>query len=141
MSISDWDSDLCSSGLRRAGGARLCAAADRPRVAEGEQFAAAGRQALPPRRDRAARRKLCRPGGRARSAPRGARPDRGRPGGGVPAAASDRLLPPLCRRDSAAARSEEHTSELQSLMRISYAVFCLKKTTKLYTAQKTNTHQ
>src|SRR3546814_1298428 len=28
------------------------------------------------------------------------------------------------------ARSEEHTSELQSLMRISYAVFCLKKTTK-----------
>src|SRR3546814_17698280 len=29
--------------------------------------------------------------------------------------------------DSAATRSEEHTSELQSLMRISYAVFCLKK--------------
>src|SRR3546814_4635781 len=28
-------------------------------------------------------------------------------------------------------RSEEHTSELQSLMRISYAVFCLKKNTKL----------
>src|SRR3546814_9192168 len=27
-----------------------------------------------------------------------------------------------------ASRSEEHTSELQSLMRISYAVFCLKKT-------------
>src|SRR3546814_6480837 len=27
-------------------------------------------------------------------------------------------------------RSEEHTSELQSLMRISYAVFCLKKTQK-----------
>src|SRR3546814_2549863 len=27
-------------------------------------------------------------------------------------------------------RSEEHTSELQSLMRISYAVFCLKKTTR-----------
>src|SRR3546814_5169437 len=30
----------------------------------------------------------------------------------------------------AGARSEEHTSELQSLMRISYAVFCLKKKTK-----------
>src|SRR3546814_10277131 len=29
--------------------------------------------------------------------------------------------------DSSAYRSEEHTSELQSLMRISYAVFCLKK--------------
>src|SRR3546814_2794660 len=31
---------------------------------------------------------------------------------------------------AAAQRSEEHTSELQSLMRISYAVFCLKKKTK-----------
>src|SRR3546814_3680583 len=31
------------------------------------------------------------------------------------------------RRDLADIRSEEHTSELQSLMRISYAVFCLKK--------------
>src|SRR3546814_10705533 len=29
--------------------------------------------------------------------------------------------------DSTSTRSEEHTSELQSLMRISYAVFCLKK--------------
>src|SRR3546814_9227808 len=34
-------------------------------------------------------------------------------------------------------RSEEHTSELQSLMRISYAVFCLKKKKK----QITNTHE
>src|SRR3546814_1725729 len=33
------------------------------------------------------------------------------------------------RRGLAAWRSEEHTSELQSLMRISYAVFCLKKKT------------
>src|SRR3546814_2113972 len=31
---------------------------------------------------------------------------------------------------SSSRRSEEHTSELQSLMRISYAVFCLKKKTK-----------
>src|SRR3546814_2628573 len=30
-------------------------------------------------------------------------------------------------RERAGVRSEEHTSELQSLMRISYAVFCLKK--------------
>src|SRR3546814_2579797 len=36
---------------------------------------------------------------------------------------SDSLADGLMRR----ARSEEHTSELQSLMRISYAVFCLKK--------------
>src|SRR3546814_4250766 len=37
-----------------------------------------------------------------------------------------------CLFDAAvdAFRSEEHTSELQSLMRISYAVFCLKKKTK-----------
>src|SRR3546814_5957401 len=34
-----------------------------------------------------------------------------------------------CPEANRAARSEEHTSELQSLMRISYAVFCLKKTT------------
>src|SRR3546814_6287915 len=33
-------------------------------------------------------------------------------------------------------RSEEHTSELQSLMRISYAVFCLKKKTKQTTEQE-----
>src|SRR3546814_3183236 len=35
-----------------------------------------------------------------------------------------------------AARSEEHTSELQSLMRISYAVFCLKKKTHQITQRK-----
>src|SRR3546814_5614635 len=34
-------------------------------------------------------------------------------------------------------RSEEHTPELQSLMRISYAVFCLKKKTNIITQQKT----
>src|SRR3546814_9535488 len=34
-------------------------------------------------------------------------------------------------RDEIAIRSEEHTSELQSLMRISYAVFCLNKKTTL----------
>src|SRR3546814_7934146 len=36
------------------------------------------------------------------------------------------------------ARSEEHTSELQSLMRISYAVFCLKKKTKKQTKDDHN---
>src|SRR3546814_6782821 len=43
-----------------------------------------------------------------------------------------RLLPPCRDRRR---RSEEHTSELQSLMRISYAVFCLKKK-----KQKQNMH-
>src|SRR3546814_10270799 len=37
-----------------------------------------------------------------------------------PASSQPRAMPPTT------ARSEEHTSELQSLMRISYAVFCLK---------------
>src|SRR3546814_9374862 len=35
-------------------------------------------------------------------------------------------------------RSEEHTSELQSLMRISYAVFCLKKKNTHHISHKTN---
>src|SRR3546814_6489178 len=38
-------------------------------------------------------------------------------------------------------RSEEHTSELQSLMRISYAVFCLKKKNKTTHKQKNKTIQ
>src|SRR3546814_3962978 len=41
-----------------------------------------------------------------------------------------------------ALRSEEHTSELQSLMRISYAVFCLKnKTTSIPTTNPTDIHR
>src|SRR3546814_10179531 len=36
---------------------------------------------------------------------------------------------PPWHREATCGRSEEHTSELQSLMRISYAVFCLKKKT------------
>src|SRR3546814_4717560 len=49
----------------------------------------------------------------------------------------DRPTPPdhIIIETSGLARSEEHTSELQSLMRISYAVFCLKKKKKL-----TNNH-
>src|SRR3546814_3918403 len=50
------------------------------------------------------------------------------------AAATERAITPIPMRDTATQiratnvrRSEEHTSELQSLMRISYAVFCLKK--------------
>src|SRR3546814_10854358 len=38
-----------------------------------------------------------------------------------------RLLLPKRNKSESLERSEEHTSELQSLMRISYAVFCLKK--------------
>src|SRR3546814_1419983 len=55
---------------------------------------------------------------------------------GSPGPTPSRSSPPASRRAQFAssakvqlstARSEEHTSELQSLMRISYAVFCLKK--------------
>src|SRR3546814_9901720 len=38
-------------------------------------------------------------------------------------------------------RSEEHTSELQSLMRISYAVFCLKKKKTTEQTQRTKKHR
>src|SRR3546814_1039334 len=38
-------------------------------------------------------------------------------------------------------RSEEHTSELQSLMRISYAVLCLKTKKKLNSARHTNSYK
>src|SRR3546814_10449754 len=49
-----------------------------------------------------------------------------------------------CRADCVitTVRSEEHTSELQSLMRLSYAVLCLKKQTYLQLNHKqTNLHQ
>src|SRR3546814_2586778 len=49
-----------------------------------------------------------------------------RPVGGVDAQPADDQIA-LRHRIDLAVRSEEHTSELQSLMRISYAVFCLKK--------------
>src|SRR3546814_4481055 len=59
------------------------------------------------------------------------------PGGGVNTSIDDRYLGGLAGavvgdRDAVGhvSRSEEHTSELQSLMRISYAVFCLKKKKK-----------
>src|SRR3546814_5715934 len=80
---------------------------------------------------------------RARAAPQPAFP--GRPRG------PGRPLPPPCVGAAARrpfhedthgphqeSRSEEHTSELQSLMRISYAVFCLKKTKKIMTTNTTH---
>src|SRR3546814_9250147 len=63
----------------------------------------------------------------------------------VPAGQTASLSGPLDSADPAQitlavarpdARSEEHTSELQSLMRISYAVFCLKKKTNKTTRHK-----
>src|SRR3546814_5874229 len=44
-----------------------------------------------------------------------------------------------CLARATARRSEEHTSELQSLIRISYAVFCLKKKKQTYSVKQENT--
>src|SRR3546814_6983714 len=54
----------------------------------------------------------------------------------------EQIIEPRRREDMGDSlwRSEEHTSELQSLMRISYAVFCLKKT-KTYITQSCKQHE
>src|SRR3546814_4730291 len=119
MRISDWSSDVCSSDLdREAVRQGLGHAHGRPRRRSG---------AGDPDRLAAARQRT----GHRRPAawPR----DRGlRPGvlGQDHADLADHRAVPEARW-----RSDEHTSELQSLMRISYAVFCLKKknTYKIYT--------
>src|SRR3546814_4759462 len=106
MRISDWSSDVCSSDLQHA--ARVGGETRRDRamwlhtVISCDQSAAmATRSSLPfGLRGNASRHAiLC----------------------GCMKLGSER------RRCAASARSEEHTSELQSLMRSSYAVFCLKK--------------
>src|SRR3546814_9318853 len=54
-------------------------------------------------------------------------PRRQSPGGRQFGAAGQGIATPPDARPAPVQRSEEHTSELQSLMRIAYAVFCLKK--------------
>src|SRR3546814_8800554 len=100
MRISDWSSDVCSSDLdQRRGGARAALW-----LSDGQ---------VPHR--------LCEQGGGDRNTVAGTRRRdvaRGGGDGGV-------TLPSQFHRHSR--RSEEHTSELQSLMRTSYAVFRLQK--------------
>src|SRR3546814_5454241 len=114
MRISDWSSDVCSSDLPTdADGLAPPPDGGAPRRIGGVARARCQRRlALGNRRRVAADRAVTR-GGAARRFPsrRRARP-----------AAHQPVRP--CR-----GRSEEHTSELQSLMRISYAVFCLNKKT------------
>src|SRR3546814_1000870 len=121
MRISDWSSDVCSSDLAGLGldrsGARLI---ERGRPSLHRLQLLALRHLLGLQREQLI--------GRLRGLQRA--------GGGL--AASDKIgQRRLIVRDLShdlrlQLRSEEHTSELQSLMRISYAVFCLK--------QKTQTH-
>src|SRR3546814_3304896 len=109
MRISDWSSDVCSSDLscgriRRAGEARARCQRARRRPEEA--------------RGAVVFQENCR-----------FRP--GRPGAPAPERRPQSKRPNhVCARQlDPRLRSEEHTSELQSLMRISYAVFCLKKKT------------
>src|SRR3546814_8967713 len=103
MRISDWSSDVCSSDLRRllssGRGGSLVEHCWRCHIV------ATNCDQMNPKKRAAS--------GRIQSIPlRNRRRYKNR-----------RLLPPMNKTR----RSEEHTSELQSLMRISYAVFCLKK--------------
>src|SRR3546814_3345949 len=106
MRISDWSSDVCSSDLRRVH--------DQPaarRAATDED-----RCRRPPREVPEA--DLCDQQRRRPAWPRS----------GERRLRRDQLLG--ARRHRVVGGSEEHTSELQSLMRTSYAVFCLKKKNK-----------
>src|SRR3546814_2444239 len=107
MRISDWSSDVCSSDLQPAVdriGRRLQPRdADRGGAADRPGPVAGGGVRAPVRRVAGA----------------DGQPGAGRAHGRAAGAAAGRM-----------ARSEEHTSELQSLMRISYAVFCLRKKIK-----------
>src|SRR3546814_10288545 len=97
MRISDWSSDVCSSDLVRA-------AADHP----GDLFLSVG---------------IAGGFGGAAACRQGAGAGRGWEG-----SRQHPLLRPFRRYGGGGIhRSEEHTSELQSLMRSSYAVFCWKK--------------
>src|SRR3546814_4067751 len=107
MRISDWSSDVCSSDLNSSG-AQCPSACLRP-VETSIGFACACRAPAPEPAVSPAEW-----GGRAGSPHYSGRAPASRPSPAGPAA-----------------RSEEHTSELQSLMRISYAVFCLKKKKKI----------
>src|SRR3546814_8994679 len=120
MRISDWSSDVCSSDLRKA--------ADGLERHDARQRAIIGKAyGFQPMVEGADAEVAAQPFGDAR-------PERiGIAAHGstlcvmpMPIAAFCHAVPPP------QVRSEEHTSELQSLMRISYAVFCLKKkTTKI----------
>src|SRR3546814_3149330 len=121
MGISDWSSDVCSSDLPGAEialhlGARQLAEAglQRPRQEFRHATAALGRNhALAEDRVEHSRDGIRRQAIVV-----------------VAAQLGEQLLPAITfvvHQLLADIRSEEHTSELQSLMRISYAVFCLKK--------------
>src|SRR3546814_7473849 len=108
MRISDWSSDVCSSDLARQYESE---GEGKPRsLGPLPQAPRQGRGICEPRDGNGPQQLFQRPGG----------PPRRRDPHGSALISSRRKEFPM-------ARSEEHTSELQALMRISYAVFCLKK--------------
>src|SRR3546814_2511208 len=114
MRISDWSSDVCSSDLGKGG--EKTRDEQRPAPPDRE---AGFRRALGHREaDRDEAREAAEGGGGGRHQ-EDEETDRVEEAGEHRGDSGDEII-----------RSEEHTSELQSLMRISYAVFCLKKKTK-----------
>src|SRR3546814_3737883 len=115
MRISDWSSDVCSSDLARWGA--------EPHVHTDLAFT---QPVIPAKRATASASRDPGAGARALALDPRVKPEGDNQGqrrrwcDGIETAM---LKPPR----SLDRRSEEHTSELQSLMRISYAVFCLKK--------------
>src|SRR3546814_4370966 len=100
-----------------------------------------------PERRPAPWRRRSRPSGSDRESP-GAQAWRSAPSNHFPAGVIDDAFPIFlgesttlrCRKNIEDCRSEEHTSELQSLMRISYAVFLLKKKTQTIIDTNYRTH-
>src|SRR3546814_3964887 len=130
MRISDWSSDVCSSDLGRACGGEFAVETrhQRPRPRRSAQFVADAQHVAPGVVERHRKAELDHPDAHRpqlpvepRVAAIAAHDDR-RPRGDDVLELRAQPLDPV--------RSEEHTSELQSLMRISYAVFCLKKKNK-----------
>src|SRR3546814_4790351 len=130
MRISDWSSDVCSSDL-----AALAVA-----EADVEDDSAGGHPARGDRPRRPMADGVHHQFGRAFAGILAVRVEHGEALGGDGIAPQGVGLGHLHGGASESAqrqRSEEHTSELQSLMRISYAVFCLKKKMKQHPTPKT----
>src|SRR3546814_3645280 len=133
MRISDWSSDVCSSDLQRVfGGAQFLAQALEGAgvVVVAVDVAQLRRELFESRLVDAAVVLEAVAGAFAQLVDRPARMGHADHRHVEPAARDHRLQRGKDLLVGKVAKSEEHTSELQSLMRISYAVFCLKKKKK-----------